>query len=121
MVKAIGFTVFRFSISWSRIQPDAAGKPTKDGIEFFQRVIGECLKLGLIPFLTLDHWDLPAILEKEGGWTSHLMSKCFNRYVTLSALKNIDPRSKTGLSSMNRLGLLRLAICWENTHPEKRG
>ena len=85
LVKALGFTVFRFSISWSRIMPDGTGKPNKEGIEFYHRVIDECLKLGLVPFVTLYHWDLPARLEKEGGWTSHLMLKWFNRYVTLCA------------------------------------
>ncbi len=85
LVKALGFTVFRFSISWSRILPDGIGRINKEGIAFYHRVIDECLQLGLIPFVTLYHWDLPHALEKEGGWTSHAMLKWFSRYVTLCA------------------------------------
>lgn len=57
----------------------------KEGIAFYHRLIDECLKLGLVPYVTLYHWDLPAALEKEGGWTSHLMIRWFSRYVTLCA------------------------------------
>jgi beta-glucosidase len=85
LAKALGFTVFRFSISWPRILPEGIGRVNKEGIAFYHRVIDECLKLGLIPYVTLYHWDLPAALEKEGGWTSHLMLKWFTRYATLCA------------------------------------
>jgi beta-glucosidase len=85
LAKALGFRVFRFSISWPRILPEGIGKINKEGIAFYHRLIDECLKLGLVPFVTLYHWDLPAALEKEGGWASHLMLKWFSRYVTLCA------------------------------------
>jgi len=85
LVKALGFKVFRFSISWSRILPDGIGHINKEGILFYQKVIDECLHLGLTPFVTLYHWDLPYTLEKDGGWTSHLLLKWFSRYVTICA------------------------------------
>ncbi len=85
LVKALGFSVFRFSISWPRILPDGIGRTNKEGIAFYHRVIDECLELGLIPFVTIYHWDLPAALEKEGGWTSHLMLKWFTRFTTVCA------------------------------------
>jgi len=85
LVKALGFKVFRFSISWPRILPEGTGRVNKEGIAFYHRIIDECLQLGLIPYVTLYHWDLPAALEKEGGWASHLMGRWFNRYVTLCA------------------------------------
>lgn len=85
LVKALGFNVFRFSISWSRILPDGTGRINKEGIAFYHRVIDECLRLGLIPYVTLYHWDLPQALEAEGGWTSYRMLKWFTRYVTVCA------------------------------------
>ena len=85
LVKALGFTVFRFSISWARILPDGSGKINKDGISFYHRVIDECLKLGLTPYITLYHWDLPHELEKKGGWTNYYINKWFNRFVTICA------------------------------------
>jgi beta-glucosidase len=85
LAKALGFKVFRFSISWPRILPEGIGKPNREGIAFYHRLIEECLRLDLVPFVTLYHWDLPAALEKEGGWTSHLMLKWFIRDATLCA------------------------------------
>lgn len=81
LVKALGFTVFRFSISWSRILPEGMGRVNKEGIAFYHKVIDECLALGLTPYVTLYHWDLPLELEKNGGWTSHQMLKWFTRFV----------------------------------------
>ena len=81
LVKAMGFNCFRFSISWSRILPEGIGKINKEGIAYYDRVIDECLQLGLVPFVTLYHWDLPAALQKDGGWASHQMLKWFTRFV----------------------------------------
>ncbi|MDP1842204.1 MAG: family 1 glycosylhydrolase [Sediminibacterium sp.] len=83
LVKALGFNTFRFSIAWSRILPEGTGRVNKAGIAFYHRLIDECLLLGLTPYITLYHWDLPYELEKEGGWASHQMQKWFGRYVKL--------------------------------------
>ena len=85
LVKALGFTVFRFSISWARILPEGTGKVNKEGLNFYHKVIDECLKLGLTPYVTLYHWDLPEELEKKGGWTNYLIIKWFTRFVTVCA------------------------------------
>ena len=85
LAKALGFTIFRFSISWPRILPDGIGKINKDGINFYHRVIDECIKLGLTPYVTLYHWDLPYELHKKGGWTNYFVSKWFARFVTVCA------------------------------------
>jgi len=90
LVKALGFTVFRFSISWSRILPDGTGKINPEGIAYYHRVIDECLKLGLVPFITLYHWDLPYALEKEGGWSTHKILRWFSRFVTICAAEYGD-------------------------------
>ncbi|MFT3681836.1 MAG: GH1 family beta-glucosidase [Ferruginibacter sp.] len=83
LVKALGFKVFRFSISWSRIIPEGTGRVNKEGILFYHRLIDECIENGLTPYVTLYHWDLPQALEKEGGWASHQMLKWFSRFVTV--------------------------------------
>ena len=85
LTKALGFDTFRFSISWSRILPDGIGKINKEGIDFYHRVIDECIKLDITPFITLYHWDLPHELEKNGGWTNYFINKWFNRFVTVCA------------------------------------
>ncbi|MCX6208281.1 MAG: GH1 family beta-glucosidase [Bacteroidetes bacterium] len=83
IAKGLGFKVFRFSISWSRILPDGTGKVNQAGIKFYHNLIDECLQLGLTPYVTLFHWDLPYTLQKEGGWTSHFIVKWFSKFVKL--------------------------------------
>lgn len=85
LAKALGFKAFRFSFSWSRILPDGTGKVNKQGIAFYHKLIEECLQLGMVPFVTLYHWDLPYALEKEGGWANHNIVKWFAAYATICA------------------------------------
>ncbi|HTL06654.1 MAG TPA: GH1 family beta-glucosidase [Chitinophagaceae bacterium] len=85
LVKALGFNSFRFSIAWSRIMPDGAGKVNQAGLNFYHQLIDECLSQGITPFVTLYHWDLPYALEQKGGWTSHLMNRWFIKYATVCA------------------------------------
>lgn len=85
LAKVLGFKVFRFSISWSRILPDGTGQPNKEGIAFYHQLIDTCLKLQLTPYITLYHWDLPAALEKEGGWTSRSIIKWFSHFTIICA------------------------------------
>lgn len=76
---------FRFSLSWSRLIPNGTGKVNPLGIEFYNRVIDFCLELGVEPWITLYHWDLPYELEKKGGWTNREIIKWFGDYVELCA------------------------------------
>lgn len=85
LVKTLGFSVFRFSISWPRILPNGLGPVNDEGIRFYHNVIDECLKNELIPYVTLYHWDLPEALEAEGGWTSFAINTAFNSFVRICA------------------------------------
>lgn len=70
LMRSMNITNFRFSISWSRIFPNGSGKINSLGIDYYDRLIDQCLELGITPWITLYHWDLPAELEKKGGWTN---------------------------------------------------
>lgn len=74
------FKNYRFSISWSRIFPQGAGKPNPEGVAFYHRVIDKCLALGIEPWITVYHWDLPQALEDKGGWTNREMLDWFGAY-----------------------------------------
>ncbi|KAJ8596076.1 glycoside hydrolase family 1 protein [Rhizopogon salebrosus TDB-379] len=62
---------YRFSISWSRIIP-LGGRDdpiNPKGIAFYSNFIDALLENGIIPFVTLYHWDLPqALHDRYGGW-----------------------------------------------------
>jgi len=48
------------------------------------------LTQGIIPYVTLYHWDLPQALEDEGGWTSFSINAAFNAFVSICALEYGD-------------------------------
>ncbi|PZR54311.1 beta-glucosidase [Xylanimonas oleitrophica] len=58
---------YRFSTSWARVRP-GGGAPNPEGVDFYSRLVDELLGRGIVPWLTLYHWDLPQALEEKGGW-----------------------------------------------------
>ena len=45
-----------------------AGAVEPQGLAFYDRLVDGMLARGIAPYLTLHHWDLPQVLEDEGGW-----------------------------------------------------
>ncbi|TAD99333.1 MAG: beta-glucosidase [Bacteroidetes bacterium] len=83
IMKSMNFNAFRFSISWSRILPEGTGKINPKGIEFYHKLIDKCLSLGITPFITIYHWDLPQTLEDKGGWTNREILNWFAEYTEI--------------------------------------
>lgn len=69
LMAEMGFKVYRFSISWSRLIPEGTGDVNPKGIEYYNNLIDECLKHNIIPLVTMFHFDMPAALDKRGGWS----------------------------------------------------
>ncbi|WP_407497289.1 GH1 family beta-glucosidase [Elizabethkingia anophelis] len=84
---------YRFSISWSRILPEGTGLINQAGIDFYNRLIYLSLKLGITPWVTLYHWDLPHSLEVKGGWTNRDVKDWFGDYVAI-CVKSFGDRVK---------------------------
>lgn len=80
LMAEMGLESYRFSISWPRIFPNGTGEVNEKGLEFYNNVIDECLKHGIVPFVTLYHWDLPQVLEEQGGWRSPETADAFVRF-----------------------------------------
>ena len=80
LMKQMNIPAFRFSLSWSRIFPKGVGEINKAGVEFYHKVIDCCLKNGVEPWVTLYHWDLPQILEDQGGWLNRKVVDWFHEF-----------------------------------------
>ena len=85
LVQQLGFTEFRFSISWSRVLPNGTGVVNQKGVDFYNGLIDKCFKLKITPWITLYHWDLPQALEDKGGWKNREIVDWFGEYVRLCA------------------------------------
>jgi beta-glucosidase len=83
LMKRLGLGAYRFSVSWSRVQPDGAGPGNPAGMDFYRRLVDELLDTGIAPWLTLYHWDLPQPIEDAGGWPSRDTAARFAEYAAL--------------------------------------
>lgn len=79
LMRELGVQTYRFSTSWSRVQPDGAAVNAQ-GLAFYSRLVDELLEAGIQPWLTLYHWDLPQALEEAGGWRSRDTAHRFVEY-----------------------------------------
>jgi beta-glucosidase len=77
----LGFDAMRFSISWPRVLPEGTGRVNTAGLDFYSRVVDECLERGVEPWVTLYHWDLPQALQERGGWAQRDVLGWFEEYV----------------------------------------
>jgi len=68
LVAGLGVDLYRFSISWPRVQPAGEGAWNEKGLAFYDRLVDGLLERGLAPHVTLNHWDLPQALQDQGGW-----------------------------------------------------
>jgi beta-glucosidase len=90
LMKRIGLDAYRFSIAWPRIQPTGRGKPNPKGLDFYSRLVDALLEAGIVPFVTLYHWDLPVPLQDAsqaggnpqtpGGWPARATAEAFAEY-----------------------------------------
>lgn len=78
----MGFKVYRFSISWTRIFPNGdEKKPNEEGLQFYEQIIDECLRYNIEPLVTVCHFDCPiGLIKKFGGWKDRRMIDYYVNY-----------------------------------------
>ena len=94
ILKRLNQKSYRFSISWSRIQPTGVGTVNQKGVDHYSRLVDTLLEAGIRPFCTLYHWDLPQALEDRGGWPNRDVAGFFADYAGILA-KNLGDRITT--------------------------
>ncbi|MFF7341069.1 GH1 family beta-glucosidase [Streptomyces sp. NPDC008163] len=85
LMKQLGLKAYRFSISWSRVQPTGRGPAVQRGLDFYRKLVDELLEAGIKPVATLYHWDLPQELEDAGGWPERATAERFADYTAIMA------------------------------------
>lgn len=78
----LGLNAYRTSINWSRIFPTGEELiPNEAGLKYYDALIDEILANGMIPMLTVSHYEMPlALAMKYNGWLSRELIELFNRY-----------------------------------------
>ncbi len=66
LLAEMGLKCYRMSIAWSRIFPNGDDlEPNERGLEFYDKVIDECLKHNIEVIVTLSHYEMPLNLSKK--------------------------------------------------------
>ncbi|MFC8682309.1 GH1 family beta-glucosidase [Microbacterium ureisolvens] len=85
LVARLGVDRYRFSISWVRVQPEPGGPILQAGLDYYRRLADDLDSAGVTPFATLYHWDLPSVLEAQGGWLERDTALRFGEYAEIVA------------------------------------
>ena len=93
LMRALGLNAYRFSVSWSRVLPEGRGRVNPRGLGFYERLVDALLEHGIQPMLTLYHWDLPAALDRLGGWLNPDSAHWFADYAQ-TLFRALDDRVK---------------------------
>ncbi|CAH2058014.1 unnamed protein product [Thlaspi arvense] len=109
LLHEMGFSAYRFSISWSRILPrgDLKGGINQAGIDYYNKLINELLSKGIQPFATIFHWDTPQGLEDAyGGFRDERIVNDFRDYADL-CFKHFGDRVKHWMTLNEQLTVVR--------------
>lgn len=118
LMRQLGMKTYRFSISWSRVQPDGRGAINSKGLDYYKRVTDALLEAGIRPFPTLYHWDLPQALEDAGGWPNRDTAERLADYAKIMADSLGDRISQWSI--FNEPKTFTHVGYWQGTHAPGR-
>lgn len=79
-LKETGHNSFRTSISWARLFPKGRGQINQEAVSFYADLFRSLREQGIEPFVNLFHFDMPAELQKEGGWENRAVVDAYQDY-----------------------------------------
>ena len=79
LVRQHGFGAYRFSIEWSRIEPED-GEFSRAALDYYRRVLAECHERGVQPVVTFHHFSTPRWMAARGTWENPEIIDRFARY-----------------------------------------
>lgn len=94
IAKSLGHNAHRFSIEWSRIEPEE-GKFDEREVQHYRDVVLALRERGIEPFVTLWHWTVPIWFRDKGGWINKKSPEYFARYVKKVVSELGSPTTKS--------------------------
>jgi beta-glucosidase len=85
LMASLGYRSYRFSIAWPRVLPAGQGQVNQRGLDFYRRLLSGLHDRGIVPMVTLYHWDLPQALQDAGGWPARDTAARFADYAAVVA------------------------------------
>ncbi|HJV98468.1 MAG TPA: family 1 glycosylhydrolase [Arthrobacter sp.] len=79
LIASLGFTTYRFSLEWARIEP-VEGQFSTAALNHYRRVLEACREHGLTPVVTFHHFTSPKWLLAAGGWEDPATPERFASY-----------------------------------------
>ena len=79
MLADLGFGSYRFSLEWSRIEPEE-GEWSGVALDHYRRMCATCHEEGIRPVVTFHHFTTPRWAAAEGGWAEPKTADRFARF-----------------------------------------
>ncbi len=79
LIAQLGFGAYRFSLEWSRIEPED-GEFSTSALDHYARMIAACRDNDLVPSVTFHHFTTPRWLAARGGWLAPEIVDRFARF-----------------------------------------
>ena len=79
LVAGAGLTAYRFSLEWSRIEPEE-GHFSRAELDHYRRMLDGCRDRGLAPLVTLNHFTTPRWFHRDGSWGNPAAADRFARF-----------------------------------------
>lgn len=67
LLRSLGFGAYRFSVEWSRIEPEE-DEWSRAALDHYRAMCEGCHERGLVPMVTFHHFTTPRWLARRGGW-----------------------------------------------------
>jgi beta-glucosidase len=84
LVRDLGFNTYRFSLEWSRIEPER-GLFSQAMLDYYKAVVDGCHARGLAPVVTFNHATVPRWFAARGGWFAADSPQLFARFCDMAS------------------------------------
>ncbi len=80
LISKLGHNAYRFSVEWSRIEPEP-GKWNDAAIERYRQMVEALRRRNIEPVVTLHHFTSPKWFVERGDWLREDAARLFRRFV----------------------------------------